>query len=165
MCAVPYAFPWDQLIAGFKYHRQLDLATALAEVLVRAVQKAHPHGPPVDAVIPMPLAPERLADRGYNQAWELARRLAQRLRLPAQSSQLLRTVATAPQASLSRQARLSQLQGVFTLSPGAPSAIKGRRLALVDDVMTTGASARAAAQVLRQAGAASIEIWSLARTD
>ena len=165
VCAVPYAFPWDQLIAGFKYHEQWDLATALAEVLARAVQQAHPHGPSLDGVIPMPMTPERLAKRGYNQAWELARRVAQRFKLPAQPCALMRTVTTAPQASLSRQARLSQLQGVFSLAPDERLALRGRRLALVDDVMTTGASARAAAQVLRQAGVASLEIWTLARTD
>jgi ComF family protein len=165
VCAVPYAFPWDQLIAGFKYQEQLDLAAALAAVLTHAVQQAHPQGPPVDMVVAMPLAPQRLAERGYNQAWELARRVAQRFKLPAQPCALMRTVTTAPQARLSRQARLSQLQGVFSLAPEARAAIKGRRLALVDDVMTTGASARAATRVLRQAGVASVEVWSLARTD
>ena len=69
---------------------------------------------------------------------------------------LMRTVTTAPQARLSRQARLSQLQGVFSLAPDARAGLEGRRLALVDDVMTTGASARAATRVLRQAGVASV---------
>ena len=60
-----------------------------------------------------------MAERGYNQAWELARRVAQRFKLPAQPSALMRTVTTVPQARLSRQARLSQLQGVFSLAPDA----------------------------------------------
>ena len=165
VCAVPYAFPWDQLIAGFKYQEQLDLAAALAEVLTHAVQQAHPQGPPVDMVVAMPLAPQRLAERGYNQAWELAHRVAQRFKLPAQPCGLRRTVTTAPQARLSRQARLSQLQGVFSLAPDARAGLEGRRLALVDDVMTTGASARAATRVLHHAGVASVEVWSLARTE
>jgi len=169
VCAVPYAFPWDQLIGAFKYREQLDLAGPLSEVLAASVRDAHVQrasvGLAIDRVIPVPMAGERLAERGFNQAWELARRVAQHLECRAHPGLLVRTVAAAPQASLPRQARLSQLQGVFGLARGAQSALKGQRLALVDDVLTTGATARAATQVLKQAGAASVEVWTLARTD
>ena len=163
--AVPYEFPWDQLVTRFKYQQQVDLGRPLAEVMARAVRQAHPDGVDIDRVIPMPLAGERLAHRGFNQAWELARHLGRLLRLPAHNSLLQRTVAAVPQASLSRAQRLSQLQGVFAVPPKARALLKGQRLALVDDVMTTGATARAAAQVLRDASVAHVEVWTLARTD
>lgn len=163
--AVPYGFPWDQLVTRFKYHQQVDLGRPLAEVMACAVRQAHPQGVDIDRVLPMPLAGERLAHRGFNQAWELARHLGALLRLPAHAALLQRTVAAAPQASLSRAQRLSQLQGMFAVPPRARALLRGQRLALVDDVMTTGATARAAAQVLQDAGGAHVEVWTLARTD
>ena len=74
VCAADYAFPWDALIAAFKFHGRVELAAALAERLLAAVRASA--APPPQLVVPVPLAPARLAERGYNQAWELARRLA-----------------------------------------------------------------------------------------
>lgn len=165
VCAVPYAFPWNQLISAFKYHEQVDLSAPLAEVMAGALLKTYPRGFEVDQIIPMPLASERLAERGFNQAWELARRVARQLGLHAQVQLLQRPLAAAPQAHLSRKERLSQLQGAFVVPPAALPRLRGQRVALVDDVLTTGATARAAAVTLRHAGVSRIELWTLARTD
>jgi ComF family protein len=157
-CAVDYAPPWSGLLIAFKYHGRVELAGALAERLLGALDPDEP----VDAVLPVPLAPERLAERGYNQAWELARRIAARLKLPADALTLQRRLARTPQAGLNRAERRRNLQGAFHVA--RPERVAGRRIALVDDVLTTGATAAEAASALLSAGAASVQVWALART-
>lgn len=159
-CAVDYAAPWDRLLIAFKYHGQVDLAAPLAERLRQALSPADVEA--VDLVLPVPLAAERLRERGYNQAWELARRVAAALRRPADARLLERPLARAPQAGLGRAERRRNLQGAFRVA--RPSGLAGRRVALVDDVLTTGATAAEAAQALRAAGAAAVQVWALART-
>jgi ComF family protein len=159
-CAVDYAPPWDRLLIAFKYHGQVELAGALAERLLQALEPADADG--VDLVLPVPLARERLAERGYNQAWELARRVAARLVRPADATTLERPLARAPQAGLGRAERRRNLQGAFRV--GRPQRVAGLRIALVDDVLTTGATAAEAAQTLLAAGAAGVRVWALART-
>ena len=157
-----YAFPWDQLITKFKFHGQVELARPLADRLARAVQA---HGDPVcTLVLPVPLATARLAARGYNQAWELARRVARTQRLPARADLLLRALDTAHQAELGRAQRQQNLRAAFYVDPAQRHAVAGHRVALVDDVMTTGATAREAAAALLRAGAAAVDVWALART-
>jgi ComF family protein len=110
----------------------------------------------------MPLSPARLRERGFNQAHELARRLS-----PAKTDAtlLLRTRDTPAQSGLPRSDRLRNLRGAFALEPLRADAVRGRRVVLVDDVMTSGASLFAAAGVLRLAGAAHLTAVVLARTD
>lgn len=159
-CAVDYGAPWDGLIVAFKYHGQIDLAQALAERLLDGLDTEARAWP--DLVLPVPLAPERLAERGYNQAWELARRVASRLHRPASAWLLQRPLARAPQAGLGRAARRRNLQGAFAVRQ--PAQVAGRRIALVDDVLTTGATAAEATATLQAAGAAAVQVWALART-
>jgi ComF family protein len=159
-CAVDYGAPWDGLIVAFKYHGQIDLAAALADRLLGGLDPVARAWP--ELVLPVPLAPERLAERGYNQAWELARRVARRLRLPASAQLLQRPLARAPQAGLGRADRRRNLQGAFAVP--RPQPLAGRRIALVDDVLTTGATAAEATASLLAAGAAAVQVWALART-
>jgi ComF family protein len=162
VCAVDYAFPWDRLIAELKFHGRAELARPLAERLLAAVQGASVPVP--DFVLPVPLAPRRLAERGYNQAWELARRVAAAGGLQARADLLLRPLHTAQQADLGRADRQRNLRTAFMVEPRRRGVLQGRRVALVDDVMTTGATAREAAAALLRAGAAAVDIWALART-
>lgn len=165
IAAVDYGFPWDRLVARFKFQQQAELAGLLAGVLFDAVQQAQ-HAP-VDAVLPVPLSDARLAERGYNQAWELARRIAAKLGPPAHADWLLRLRDTPHQVGLHRQDRERNLRAVrdaLWVPPAAAIALAGRHLALVDDVMTTGSTATAASQALLAAGAASVQVWVLART-
>jgi ComF family protein len=159
-CAVDYAAPWDRLLIAFKYHGQVELAGALADRLLQGLQTADAED--VDLVVPVPLAPARLAERGYNQAWELARRVARRLGLAADAQTLERPLARMPQADLGRAERRRNLQGAFRVA--RPQRVAGRCIALVDDVLTTGATAAEATQALRAAGARAVHVWTLART-
>lgn len=115
-----------------------------------------------DLVLPIPLSAQRLALRGYNQSWELAKRLSPH---KADVQMLLRTRDTPSQRQLPRHERLANLVGAFAVEPLRATQLRGKRVVLVDDVMTTGASLHSAAQVLRQAGAAHISALVLARTE
>jgi len=159
-CALDYGFPWDGVIARFKFQGQVELADALAMLMLRQP----PPLPESTVLIPMPLAPERLADRGYNQAWELVRRLAAALGLAARPDLLQRVLETRSQAELGRSARQQNLRAAFMVDPAHRHGLQGRHVTLVDDVMTTGASAREAAACLLRAGASRVDVWVLART-
>jgi ComF family protein len=162
ICVADYNFPWDVLVTAMKFQGRPELAATLAPLLAAAVRANGSTA--VQRVLPIPMSADRLAERGYNQAWELARRVAAELRLPAHSHWLQRPVSTAHQIELSREARHRNLRAAFMFDPLQRAQIAGQHLALVDDVMTTGATAQEAAAVLRRAGAASVEIWVLART-
>lgn len=162
VCATDYVFPWDTLIGAFKYGDHPEMAAMLAARLVDAVQ--HATAPLPDSVVPVPLAPRRLAERGYNQAWELARRVAKALGLAAEANLLLRPADSAHQADLNRAERQRNLRSAFMVDPRQRHLLAGHSVALVDDVMTTGATTREAATVLLRAGASSVIVWVLART-
>ena len=167
VAAVDYGFPWDGLVAHLKFRGRAELAGTLAQLLVQAIRQAH--RPPTwqetaTLVLPVPLSPARLAERGYNQAWELARRVAAALGLPADATLLQRPVDTAHLPGLTRAERASSLQGAFMVDPARRGQLAGCHVALVDDVLTTGATAREACRTLLRAGARSVELWMLART-
>lgn len=168
VCAVDYQFPWDGLITAFKFRSQPELALPLARCMAAAVQasaalQAQPLPQP-QVLLPVPLAPARLAQRGYNQAWELARRLGPLLGVPAWANWLSRPVDTAHQIELGRQQRQRNLRAAFLAEPAQRARLRGLHVALVDDVMTTGATVGEAAAELLRAGASRVDVWVLART-
>lgn len=163
VCAVDYAFPWDRMILDLKFHRRVELSKPLGATLVAALH-AQDAGRGVELVLPVPLSPARLAERGYNQAWEIARRVAGNLQLPAHAGWLQRPIDGAHQADLPRDARANNLRGAFMVHPQDQPRIAGLHIALVDDVMTTGATAREATAALLRAGAVSVVVWAVART-
>ena len=158
-----YGFPWDRLIMRFKFQQQPELAGLLADALADVLQQQHGL-PAVHWVLPVPLSPARLAERGYNQAWELARRIARRRGLRARADALLRLRDTPHQVGLGRPARVANLRDAMWVPPEGQHGIAGCEIALVDDVMTTGGTAAAAAHALLAAGAAGVQVWVLART-
>lgn len=162
VAAVDYGFPWDRLITRFKFGQRPDLAVPLAALLAQALAAA-PIGR-ATVVTAVPLSPARLAERGFNQAWQLARRIARALRLPAHAELLLRCRDTPHQVGLDRAQRERNLRQALLAAPERGATIAGRDIALVDDVMTTGMTARAATLALRDAGAASVQVWVVART-
>ena len=155
-----YAFPWRRLIGAFKFRAALDLASPLAALLAQAVVRQGALS--ADLIVPVPLSPERLRERGMNQAWELARRVGATLSIQARSLALLRLVDTAHLAALPRAERGARIRGAFAVAPVA--ALRGRHVALVDDVMTTGATVAEASRTLLAAGAGSVQVWVVART-
>ena len=157
-----YAFPWDRLIADFKFHARLELAAPLTQRLRAAIEQAAQPLP--QWVLPVPLAPQRLAERGYNQAWELARRLARSLGCRADAQLLDRPLGGAHQAELGLAQRQKNLKGAFVPHPRRQVSLQGSHVAVVDDVMTSGATLREAAAALRRGGAARVDAWVLART-
>lgn len=164
--AFDYAFPWDRAILDLKFKARTELARPLADALLRALlgTAADTRGEAIDALVPVPLAPDRLAERGYNQSLLIARHLADALQVPVAPHWLLRPVATAHQTGLPREQRERNLRGAFMIDPRQRESLAGRRVALVDDVVTTGATAREAARELLRGGARAVELWAVART-
>jgi ComF family protein len=162
LAVADYAYPFDALISRFKFNDALDLAGALARRLadvVEATGDARPHW-----VVPAPLSRERLRERGYNQAWELARRVARSLGCKADAMLLLRVKDTPHQLALPREERAANVRGAFLVEPRRTHELRGRDVAVVDDVMTTGATGAEIARTLKQAGAQRVRLWVIART-
>lgn len=122
---------------------------------------------PEDWVLPLPLSPQRLESRGFNQSWLLAQHLTRQSSTAAAADArlLLRIRDTRPQSQLVREERLTNVKGAFMVEPLRAVQVAGRHIVLVDDVMTSGASIYTAAQALQQAGAAQITALVLARTE
>lgn len=148
-----------QLVARLKYSDRLDLAPALGRMMARAGAEL---ARDADVVVPVPLHRVRLWRRRYNQSMELARPVAAAFDIPCDPSLLARVKRTRPQVGLSRAQRGENLQGAFRVPDGAKARLRGRRVLLVDDVMTTGATANAAARALLRGGAAAVDLLTFA---
>lgn len=159
VAAVDYAFPWSRLLLSFKFHGALDLTATLSARLAGALSRAAIAAP--DLLLPVPASTVRLRERGFNPAWEIARRLP--LGSRADAALLLRVKDTAHQLALPRDRRGANVRGAFAVDPLRRAEVAGRRIAIVDDVMTTGSTAGEIARVLRQAGAADVQVWVVAR--
>ena len=155
LAAFVYRFPLDRLIPRLKYHGQLAIAPLLGESLaIRVAGAARP-----DRVVPMPLHPARLRERGFNHAAEIARALCRSTGLELDTASCARVRDTPPQQGLAYTARRGNVRGAFACAP-----LTGLRIALVDDVMTTGTSLDELAAAAKRAGAAEVVCWVAART-
>jgi ComF family protein len=154
-----YASPLDHLVHALKYRGQLATARVLGTLLAGHVARHGLHQG-IDVVVPVPLHPVRHAERGFNQSAEIARHLGRCLRLPVDESLATRQRATPPQVGLHLRQRRRNLRHAFAADP-AP----GRRVALVDDVTTTGTTLQELASRLMQAGATAVDGWCVARAD
>ena len=168
LAAIDYAFPWSGLISRYKFGDHPGWAAFFAAMLLQApgISQALADLESGDWLLPVPLSKERLQTRGFNQAWELTRALAGQSgsRGKSDATLLLRVKNTQPQTELLRQQRLANVRGAFQVDPLRTAELKGKRVILVDDVMTSGASLFTAAQALKDAGAAHITGLVLART-
>lgn len=154
-----YAFPVDRLIQSLKYRHRLALSGWFGKQLAEELG-SHPDYPVPDLILPMPLHPRRLAERGFNQALELARPLARLTGLPTVRDGVERNLNAPPQASLPWKARRKNIRGAFLCQKD----FSGAHVLVVDDVMTTGATLEELAGCLKQAGAARVTNLVLART-
>lgn len=156
IAAFRYEFPLDSLIKALKFNEQLIVADFLAGTLANRIT-ARP-----DHLLALPLHPARLRARGFNQSQLLAARLGTLLRLPLLTGEASRVRDTPPQSTLPWRARSRNMRKAFALSPGLD--LRDQHVAIVDDVMTTGASVDALAHLLREAGAREVSAWVVART-
>ena len=155
-----YGHPLDLLETRFKFAGDLAAGRVLAGLLAERARHDRPAMP--DLIVPVPLHVSRLRERGYNQALELARPLARTLGVPLRHDLLLRRRATPPQTGLDARARRRNLAGAFELA--ATNALPlPPHVVLFDDVMTTGATLREGARLLRAGGATRVDVWALAR--
>lgn len=156
VAALEYTSPVDHLIAVLKYSRDLSAARAMAFVLARILE----HEPYPDVVLPMPIAPTRLRERGFNQAEEIARYACAEFGIKVSHGIAQRISAGSPQTSLPWRERARNVRGVFTSN----DTVAGKTVAVIDDVLTTGATLNELAVVLKRAGAKSVTGWVVART-
>ena len=161
LTAISYEWPWVDLITRFKFQEQAGWDGPLATLMLSAAG-AEDVLDAADWVLPIPLSTQRLAQRGYNQSWQLAKQLSPS---KADAHLLLRTRDTPSQRTLPRAERLANLVGAFAVEPLRACELRSKSVVLIDDVMTSGASLHTAAQVLRQAGAAKVSALVLARTE
>ena len=161
IAALDYLPPWSGLISRFKFQRASSLQAPFVAMMADAIRQ-RPHR--VDLILPVPLSAGRLAERGYNQAWLLAKGLGQALHHRTADNALLRTRSTPRLMNLDSEERLRAIRGAFQVSPNWTAKLRGRHVALVDDVLTTGATLDEISRVLRQHGVAGVSAWVLART-
>ena len=150
-----YAYPIDAMMQRYKYGNMLNLGDTFGEFLADKVTLEN-----IDLIIPMPMHPQRLKDRGFNQALEIAKVLTKNCKQKLDYKSVIRHTLTPPQASLPLKERVKNIKGAFKVNAD----LARKRIAIVDDVMTTGASLNELAKTLKKAGAAHVECWVIART-
>ncbi len=155
--AFRYQPPLDRLVQNLKYHRRLALARVLGNLLADHLDVGAATWP--DILVPVPLHRARLRERGYNQSLEIARVVARRFDLPLATRAVERVRATRPQTTLTSDERRRNVRNVFR----AREDFSSRRVAIVDDVMTSGHTVNALAKCLRRAGATNVVVWVVAR--
>ncbi|EKD67614.1 MAG: phosphoribosyltransferase, partial [uncultured bacterium] len=148
-----------KIIHTLKYDVAEDILGSIETIVDRFVSAYTQYIPSVDMILPVPLHKKRFAERGFNQAFLIARILATHTDIPLFSRILIRKRDTPHQAQLDREGRLKNVVDAFSIS--APEAIRGKRILLVDDVYTTGATMQTCAEVILSAGASSVSGWTL----
>ena len=165
--AFTYAGVAARLVQQFKFKEDLILTQFLAQhiceqVITQCTSQALP-----DVLIPIPLHAKRLKERGFNQSLELAKHIGRQLNIPVFKHCLKRKRATSQQSGLNRKARQRNIQGAFDFScpkPAREMYLKNKHIAIVDDVITTGATVREAAKVLKRAAPGNISVYAIAKT-
>lgn len=161
--ALDYAAPVDQLLLQLKFGARLALAPLFAQLLYAAVQQ-QPDWERPQLLCPVPLGPARLAERGFNQALEIARPLARLLAVPLQPRLALRVRETRAQSGVAPRERQANLAHSFVIAPEHAALLPGCHVGIVDDVMSSGHTVNALATACKRAGAARVSVLVVART-
>ena len=154
-----YAYPIDAMMLRYKYGSMLNLGNTFGEFLTEKVN-VEDCLKNIDLIIPMPMHPQRLKERGFNQALEIAKVLTKNCVEKLDYKSVVRQTLTPPQASLPLKERVKNIKGAFKVNID----LTDKRIAIVDDVMTTGASLNELAKTLKKVGASHVECWVIART-
>ena len=150
-----YQYPIDKMMQRYKYGNMLNISHTFGQLLAdKSAFEA------IDLIIPMPMHPTRIKQRGFNQALEIAKVLSKNHPQKLDYKSVARQTLTPPQASLALKERVKNIKGAFRVNGN----LAGKRIAIVDDVMTTGASLNELAKTLKKAGASHVECWVIART-
>ncbi|MHB1592332.1 MAG: ComF family protein, partial [Sulfuricella sp.] len=156
LAAFSYGFPVDRLLHAFKYGGNLALVDVLAQPLARLVAAQ----PRPDLLLPMPLHPSRLKERGFNQSLEIAKPISRWLDIPLAVEACQRTRDTPTQAGLKWKERRRNVRGAFACDLD----LSGKNVAVLDDVMTTGVTLEEVSRILKDRGASEVSAWVVART-
>lgn len=154
-----YDFPIDAMMVRYKYGNMTHLSNIFGQFL-RDKTALSLAANQIDLIVPMPMHPARIKERGFNQAHEIAKVLTKHCREKLDYKSAERIKLTPPQASLPLKDRVKNIKGAFQVDVN----LAGKRIAIVDDVMTTGASLNELAKTLKKAGAVHVECWVIART-
>ena len=154
-----YQFPIDAMMQRYKYGNSLNIGDSFGRFLSEKINSEY-HSKNIDLIIPMPMHPARIKQRGFNQALEIAKVLTKNQPEKLDYKIVIRQKLTPPQASLPLKERVKNIKGAFKVGGD----LSGNRIAIVDDVMTSGASLNELAKTLKKAGAAHVECWVIART-
>ena len=163
LAAVDYDYPWANMVRDFKFHADIAWARSFARMM-RSTPWVDPALEAADWIVPMPLSKQRLLERGFNQSALLASALETGAQRKVRHDVLVRIRDTAAQSKLPRRERHANVAQAFAVHPDWFAPLRGKKVVLVDDVMTTGASLHAAARALAQAGAAQTVALVFART-
>lgn len=156
-----YDYPIDRLLQQFKYQQQLSHTATLADALLQAMQiKLTDDLGNIDLLIPMPMHPKRLQQRGFNQALEIAKIIGKQRQIPVAFNACQRVINTPPQTGLALKDRAKNIKGAFV----CPQPLSNLNIAVIDDVMTSGASLNELARTLKKAGASRVINCVVART-
>lgn len=158
-----YDYPFDFLVQQFKYRRQLSSGKLLARLLADHCKPADTNDQQPDHLVPVPMHWRKRWQRGFNQSELLAYWVGKQLGIPVLAAAAQNRYQHS-QKGLGRQARLRNQRHLFHIASAAKRHLAGKHIALVDDVVTTTATARALSELLLKAGARQVDIWALART-
>ncbi|RQO34804.1 amidophosphoribosyltransferase [Herminiimonas sp. KBW02] len=161
--ASDYSAPIDHLVLALKFGNQLALAPLFARLIVDALLRERAFAMPT-IMAAVPLGEQRLAERGFNQALEIAKPLSRAIAIPLAPQLILRSRETFMQSSLTPDARLHNMRDAFVLGPQAAELVRGQHIAIVDDVVTTGVTLNEIAALLKRYGAARVTNFVFART-
>jgi ComF family protein len=160
VAAFPYEFPIIQLVIQLKFFRDLTVARGFADCLIQRIKNdAYKNQPLPHCLIPIPLHQDRLRERGFNQSEVIAKHISRQLHIPLDTTTAIRVKHTAPQTQLNAKERRQNMKDAFLIK----KSYHGERLAVLDDVVTTGETMRAFCSALKEQGAANIDVWCVAR--